>query len=911
MRLIPHQRLAGVALLVIVVLLVIMPAAVTGAGKLAVPGLADSVCFGGSGNELLPSFELTTDRGLIFSGSTNSHDGDVGGNYGGMDIWVAKLDMFRSIEWSQYYGGSNDEWCYDIHKTSDGGYILTGSTDSNTDDVQGYHGGTGSDIWVVKLNQTGGIQWQGCYGGSDDDAGYAIEQVRDGGYIVAGYTKSNTSDVVGHHGPAGTSDLWVVKLNSTGSLQWQKCLGGTLDDEGYSIYQTDEGGYIITGSVLSIDGDVSGNHGLMDAWVVKLSEDGMVQWQKCLGGSSYDNGYIIRRTIEGGSILIGDTMSNNGDVSGNRGNRDVWVVKLNSTGSLLWQRCLGGSMTDEGKDIHQTTDGGYILTGYSVSNDWDVSGSHGNGDIWVVRMSSEGWPLWQKCLGGFDQDSVGKILQGNDGEFTLLAYTASNDGDVAGSGKHLLSDFWLVNLYGPPILNGIAPVRATAGTNPTIVLTGENLVQNPSGGWGTPPTVTLTKDGTPEIPLIITGFGPNRLEGQPGLGTLVVPGVYSVRVMTLDSQYTILPNAFTVTCGLAPTITSITLITGTQGGFYNPVTIKGTRFWNIWGPSTGVSVYLNRTGQSNIPMSVDFNNATHITANFLIPAGTLPGAWNLVVRNPDGQLVVKASAFTVKARTAPTISAVSRTSGYQNTTVPFTLIGSQYQDASTVIFNRTGGSIPATVSSVTETRITGSVNIPANAPTGSWNIAVTTSDGRIGVKTNAFTVTKWPRPVTSSVTPPSGYSNTTVAFTLTGTNYQTGSVVNFTNSTYGTVTITISSIMSTKITGNATFPVVASSGKWNINVTTPDGGTGTKAGAFTVNSWPKPMISSITPTTGTNATTVSFTLNGNYFQGGSIVNFTNTTAGNLTASVTSTTLTQIRGTVWIPGGRKGAYGLEV
>ncbi|MCX6693074.1 MAG: hypothetical protein NT074_00745, partial [Methanomicrobiales archaeon] len=187
-------------------------------------------------------------------------------------------------------------------------------------------------------------------------------------------------------------------------------------------------------------------------------------------------------------------------------------------------------------------------------------------------------------------------------------------------------------------------------------------------------------------------------------------------------------------------------------------------------------------------------------------------------------------------------------------------------------------------------------------------------DGGTVTKTSAFTANKVPAPVVSSVAPATGYKNTTVAFTLTGTYFKPGAtVVNFTNSTYpgGNLTTVISLVTATKVTGNVTFPAVAPSGKWNLVVTTPDGGTGTKVGAFTVNSWPKPTISSITPTIGTNATTVSFTLNGNYFQGGSFVNLTNTTAGNLTASVTSATLTQIKGTVWIPGGRRGAYGLEV
>jgi hypothetical protein len=160
-----------------------------------------------------------------------------------------------------------------------------------------------------------------------------------------------------------------VKLRADGSLEWQKCLGGSKDDNGFSIRQTTDRGYILTGYTHSNDGDVSGNHDptgvTADAWVVKLSEDGMLQWQKCLGGSMDEWGRSIQQTTDGGYILTGHTQSNDGDVSGNHGGPDVWVVKLRADGSLDWQKCLGGSNMDQGFSIQQTTDGGYILTGHT------------------------------------------------------------------------------------------------------------------------------------------------------------------------------------------------------------------------------------------------------------------------------------------------------------------------------------------------------------------------------------------------------------------------------------------------------------------------------------------------------------------------------------------------------------------
>jgi hypothetical protein len=171
------------------------------------------------------------------------------------------------------------------------------------------------------------IQWQKCLGGSYIDGATSIQTTGDGGYIIAGSTYSNDGDVSGNH---GNRDAWVVKLTSIGSIQWQKYLGGTNPDEASSIQSTSDGGYILAGSTFSIDGDVLGNHGAADAWVVKLSSQGAIQWQKCLGGTDIDFGHCIQSTIDGGYIIAGETYSNDGDVSGNHGHDDVWVVKLNA-----------------------------------------------------------------------------------------------------------------------------------------------------------------------------------------------------------------------------------------------------------------------------------------------------------------------------------------------------------------------------------------------------------------------------------------------------------------------------------------------------------------------------------------------------------------------------------------------------
>ncbi len=234
------------------------------------------------------------------------------------------------------------------------------------------------------------IEWQKCLGGSAWDWTVSIQQTRDGGYIVAGYSYSNDGDISGNH---GNYDYWVVKLNSAGAVIWQKSLGGSSWDRGYSIQQTSDGGFIIAGESWSNDGDVSGNHGWCDYWVVKLNSAGDIVWQRSLGGSDWDEAYSIQQTTDGGFIVAGDSWSNDGDVSGHHGtpsgSSDYWVVKLNSAGAVIWQKSLGGSDGDEARSIQQTSDGGFIVAGWSDSNDGDVSGNHGGHDYWVVKLSPE------------------------------------------------------------------------------------------------------------------------------------------------------------------------------------------------------------------------------------------------------------------------------------------------------------------------------------------------------------------------------------------------------------------------------------------------------------------------------------------------------------------------------------------
>jgi gliding motility-associated-like protein len=328
-----------------------------------------------------------------------------------------------------------------IQQTNDGGYIVAGTSYSNDGDVSGNHGE--ADAWVVKLSSIGAIEWQKSLGGSGYDGSNFIQQTNDGGYILAAKSLSNDWDVSGNH---GSGDCWVVKLSNIGAIEWQKSLGGSGSDGGHSIQQTNDGGYIVAGTSNSNDGDVSGNHGGLDYWVVKLTSVGAIEWQKSLGGSASEQSFSIELTNDGGYILSGFSESNDGDVSGNHGYIDYWVVKLSNIGTIEWQKSLGGSSAEMAFSIQQTNDGGYVVAGYSMSNDGDVSNTIGFVDSWVVKLTSIGAIEWQKSLGGLSVETANAIQQTNDGGYIVGGYSTSNDGDV--SGNHGDHDYWVVKLSG-------------------------------------------------------------------------------------------------------------------------------------------------------------------------------------------------------------------------------------------------------------------------------------------------------------------------------------------------------------------------------------------------------------------------------------------------------------------------------
>ena len=310
----------------------------------SIPSLQTIRCLGGSGDEgnFSNFMTQTADGGFITCTYTSSNDGNITGNHGGVDVWVIKFNSTGTVQWKKTYGGTSDDFANRIIQTTDGGYMLLGFTYSNDGDVSGNHGE--GDLWLVKLNANGNIVWQKCYGGNGDEfAYYGIIQTLDGGYAAICSSTSNNGDANGNH---GGYDVLILKLGNNGNLQWSKIYGGTQDEYGNLIVQNNDGTFTLSADTYSTNGNIHGNHGALDTWVARLSSNGNILWSKCIGGSDEEYNASLIPTMDG-NILIGEYAgSHDGDVTGNRGvipnGGDMWLVKLNlSNGNFILTKTLG------------------------------------------------------------------------------------------------------------------------------------------------------------------------------------------------------------------------------------------------------------------------------------------------------------------------------------------------------------------------------------------------------------------------------------------------------------------------------------------------------------------------------------------------------------------------------------------
>lgn len=400
----------------------------------------------------------TLDSGYVFAGITeSSQDGDVTGtNQGGRDCWIVKMSKTGAIEWNRVMGGNDYEELTQIRQTADGGYIFCAFTGSSADgDITGTSNGQ-YDYWVVKLDAAGATTWDVLLGGDQNEYATSIVQTADGGYIVGGHSQSSANGDVTGTNHSTNSDYWIVKLTSTGTVTWNVLLGGVGSEELQSIRQTADGGYIVTGQATSsANGDVTGTiSGIFDFWVVKLNGTGGIVWNKLIGGNDEEFSYAVQQTADGGYIVAGNSNSTaSGNISvSTHGDFDYLIIKLDASGNISWNKMLGGNNTETVSSIEQTVDGGYIVAGTTNSS---ASGNvtqtgYGLEDAWLVKLDGSGNIVWNKTFGGSNSDFATSVHQTFDGGYILAGYTMSSASGTINGHNHDPSgnsnDFWVTKL---------------------------------------------------------------------------------------------------------------------------------------------------------------------------------------------------------------------------------------------------------------------------------------------------------------------------------------------------------------------------------------------------------------------------------------------------------------------------------
>ena len=271
-----------------------------------------------------------------------------------------------------------------------------------------------------KMNAQYSLEWQKSYGGLSTDIGHKIKATNDGGYIVSGFTKSDDTDVNNHF---GEGDYWVFKIDSIGMIEWESNYGGSDSDNKCEIELTNDGGYIIAGDSGSMDFDVSINKGQQDIWVVKIDSLGIIQWERSFGGTDQEIFGSISQTDDDGYLLVGYSRSIDGDLDNSVQGDDYWVLKLDHAGNIEWKNNYGGSKSDLANKGIQTIDGNFLIVGWSTSNDGDISNINGGSDIWLIKLNQDGVLLWSKNYGGADYDVATSIIELEDGSSIIVGWS--------------------------------------------------------------------------------------------------------------------------------------------------------------------------------------------------------------------------------------------------------------------------------------------------------------------------------------------------------------------------------------------------------------------------------------------------------------------------------------------------------
>lgn len=407
--------------------------------------------YGGTSFDLLYDLVACSDGNYLligYSGSTVSGNCTESTN-GISDYWVVKVDANGTIIWQNKYGGDERDNLFSAIETPDGGYLLLGQSLSapSGDKTAPLYGSY--DIWVVKIDENGNVIWDKTYGGDNLEFISSIIETSNG-YILCG---NSLSDISGNKTTPnlGTYDIWLVEIDFAGNILWQQSYGGDGADRPSDIITTSDNNILITAvSSTSNSGDFGQtNYGAIDYWVLKLDLNGTLLWQQNYGGSGFDEARKVVETIDGNYIIVGFS---NSPISGtknstNYGDYDIWIIKIDPNGNLLWEKSYGGDAYDASYNVVEVNNG-YFITGSSLS---DISGnkteiSFGNSDFWGFKIDENGNIIWQKTIGGTLSDGCNSIVKNSDGTFLLGGSSNSPISGTKTVSSYGNTDFWLVKL---------------------------------------------------------------------------------------------------------------------------------------------------------------------------------------------------------------------------------------------------------------------------------------------------------------------------------------------------------------------------------------------------------------------------------------------------------------------------------
>jgi len=433
-------------------------------------------CYGGT--------EMDEGTNLIFYDNsyhivsrTNSNDGDIAFSHGSYDIWYLNIDTNGNLSNEKTFGGSNPDGGFtQIEELNNTALYIGGVSMSTDGDISNNPWpGVNGNLWVLQINKQGDILWETMAGGNGTDELRDMQVTTDGGVLLLALTSSQDGDITDHH---GSWDLWMIEIDSSGQKQWGKSFGGAGFEVGGSLIQTSDGGYVLVGATDGSGGgnyDTTCNHhnpdsGFTDAWVIKLDTERNIEWQQCYGGTFPDHAANVLE-LSDGYIVLGSTMSNDGDVSGLNGppgpnseyGGDIWVFKIDKAGNLIWQNCLGGSYNDFARNIFTTSDGGFMIVGSTASNDGDVEGYHGidtgiYDDVWFAKLDSLGNLTYQYCYGGGGRETIYRgVIQKDDFNYVITLGTDTDEWQCSGA-NNWKPDLRVVELYDSTI--GINEITA-------------------------------------------------------------------------------------------------------------------------------------------------------------------------------------------------------------------------------------------------------------------------------------------------------------------------------------------------------------------------------------------------------------------------------------------------------------------